>query len=83
MFANNKGGPLNRRNLLRRQVKVTAEELKLPAAIDFRSFRTIHASLMSRTGAQPEVVRDNMGHGSGLDAERLYQDLVGRTRHGS
>ena len=36
--------------------------LGLPKTIDFRSFRTIHASLMRRFGARLEVARDNMGH---------------------
>jgi len=31
-------------------------------AIDFRSVRTMHASLMRRYGARLEVARDNMGH---------------------
>ena len=37
-------------------------KLGLPKGIDFRSFRTMHCSLMLRTGARPEVTRDNMGH---------------------
>jgi hypothetical protein len=32
------------------------------AQIDFRSLRTLHATLMRRTGTRLEVVRDNMGH---------------------
>jgi hypothetical protein len=36
--------------------------LRLPAGIDFRSFRTMHASLMRRLGGRLEVARDNMGH---------------------
>ena len=42
--------------------KEVARELGLPKGIDFRSFRTMHASLMRRTGARAEVARDNMGH---------------------
>jgi hypothetical protein len=30
--------------------------------VDFRSFQTMHASLMSSVGVRPEVTRDNMGH---------------------
>jgi len=62
VFANKVGKPLDRHNLLHRHVKKTAEELKLPTSVDFRSFRTMHASLMRRYGARLEVARDNMGH---------------------
>jgi len=61
VFATRMGTPTERRNVLR-HLKVTAKELGLPKSIDFRSFRTMHASLMRRTGARPEVARDNMGH---------------------
>jgi integrase len=62
VFANKSGNPLDTHNLLRRHIKPAAMKLGLPKTIDFRSFRTMHASLMRRTGARPEVARDNMGH---------------------
>jgi len=62
VFANRKGNPLDRHNLLHRHVKPIAVELGLPKEIDFRSFRTMHASLMRRLGGRLEVARDNMGH---------------------
>ncbi len=62
IFANRKGRPLDRHNLLHRHIKAAARKLGLPAAINFRSFRTMHSSIMLRVGARPEVVRDNMGH---------------------
>jgi integrase len=62
VFANKVGKPLDRHNLLNRHVKPAAEKLGLPKTIDFRSFRTMHASLMRRFGARLEVARDNMGH---------------------
>lgn len=62
VFANRVGKPLDRHNLLHRQVKPVAEALGMPRTIDFRSFRTMHASLMRRFGARLEVARDNMGH---------------------
>ncbi len=34
----------------------------LKMGVDFRSFRTMHASLMRRLGGRLEVARDNMGH---------------------
>jgi integrase len=61
VFATRNGTPTERRNVLR-HLKDAARELKLPKGVDFRSFRTMHASLMRRTGARAEVTRDNMGH---------------------
>jgi integrase len=61
VFANKLGRPLDRHNLLHRQVKPMAERLGLAKTVDFRSFRTMHASLMRRF-ARLEVARDNMGH---------------------
>ena len=66
VFANKAGKPLDTHNLLQRHIKPAALKLGLPRTIDFRSFRTMHASLMRRTGARPEVTRDNMGH-AGID----------------
>jgi integrase len=62
VFANKSGKPLDRHNLLHRHVKVIAEKLGLPKTVDFRSFRTMHASLMRSIGARLEIARDNMGH---------------------
>src|SRR6266705_349897 len=53
VFTNARGGPVNRRNLLRRQLKPTIKKLGLPASVDFRSFRTMHSSLMSSIGVRP------------------------------
>jgi len=80
VFTIARGGPVNRRNLLRRQLKPTLKKLGLPATVDSRSFRTMHSSLMSSVGVRPEVTRDNMGHATvGRDPECLQQDVVGRT----
>ena len=72
VFTNANGGPVNRRNLLRRHLKPTVKKLGLPAAVDFRSFRTMHSSLMLREGARPEVVRDNMGHANIDVTQNVY-----------
>jgi len=61
VFATREGTPTERRNVLR-HLKQVAKVHDIPRGIDFRSFRTMHASLMRRTGARPEVARDNMGH---------------------
>jgi integrase len=66
-----KGGPLGRRNLLR-HIKAAATKLGLSTAVDFRSFRTMHSSLMLREGARPEVVRDNMGHANIDVTQNVY-----------
>ena len=60
-FSTRNGTALERRNVLR-HLKAVAKELGLPKEIDFRSFRTMHASLMRHAGARAEVVRDSMGH---------------------
>jgi integrase len=62
VFANEAGKPLDRHNLLHRHVKPVLAKLGLPKTVDFRSFRTMHASLMRRMGGRLEVARDNMGH---------------------
>ena len=62
VFANKVGKPLDTHNLLHRHIKPAAIKLGLPKTVDFRSFRTMHASLMRRTGARAEAARDNMGH---------------------
>jgi len=72
VFTNARGGPINRRNLLRRQLKPTINMLGLPATVDFRSFRTMHSSLMSSVGVRPEVTRDNMGHATIDVTQNVY-----------
>jgi integrase len=62
VFANRAGRPLDTHNLLHWHIKPAAVRLGLPRTIDFRSFRTMHASLMRRAGARAEIARDNMGH---------------------
>ncbi|WP_348262884.1 hypothetical protein P8935_24230 [Telmatobacter sp. DSM 110680] len=52
--ANRAGKAPDRHNLLHRH--------GLPKEIDFRSFRTMHASLVRRVGGRFEIARDNMGH---------------------
>lgn len=71
VFSTRKGGPLGRRNLLR-HIKTAAVRLGLPKGVDFRSFRTMHSSLMLRGGARPEVVRDNMGHSNIDPTQNIY-----------
>jgi site-specific recombinase XerD len=71
VFSTRKGGTLGRRNLLR-HIKTAAIKLGLSKAVDFRSFRTMHSSLMLREGARPEVVRDNMGHANIDVTQNVY-----------
>ena len=49
-------------NLLHRHIKPAAVKFVLPKTVDFRSIRKMHASLLRRTGARPEIMRDNLGH---------------------
>jgi integrase len=62
---------LGRRNLLH-HIKAAATQLGLSKAADFRSFHTMHSSLMLREGARPEVVRDNMGHANIDVTQNVY-----------
>lgn len=71
VFSTRRGGALGRRNLLR-HIKAAASKLGLSRAVDFRSFRTMHSSLMLREGARPEVVRDNMGHANIDVTQNVY-----------
>ncbi len=80
VFANKLGRPLDRHNLLNRHLKPIAEKLGLPKTVDFRSFRTMHASLMRRFGARLEVARDNMGHAGGTGSITL--DVMSIRRRG-
>jgi integrase len=72
IFTNARGGPIDRRNLLRRHLKPTIKKLELPSTVDFRSFRTMHSSLMSSVGVRPEVTRDNMGHSTVDVTQNVY-----------
>jgi integrase len=71
VFATRTRTPTERRNVLR-HLKAAAIKLKLGKQIDFRSFRTMHASLMRRTGARAEVTRDNMGHSECATSLEIY-----------
>jgi integrase len=75
VFCSRNGKPLWRRNILKRQIKPAARQLGITATIDFRSFRTMHSSLMGRAGARAEVIRDNMGH-SEID---VTQNIYGKS----
>jgi len=70
VFANAAGKPFDRHNLLHRHLKPAARKLGLAGGIDFRSFRTMHASLMRRMG-RLEIARDNMGHAGGTGSITL------------
>jgi hypothetical protein len=53
-------------------LKPTVKKLGLPETVDFRSFRTMHSSLMSSVGVRPEVTRDNMGHSTVDVTQNVY-----------
>jgi integrase len=72
IFTNARGGPLDRHNLSRRHLKPAIKKLGLSPTVDFRSFRTMHSSLMSSTGVRPEVTRDNMGHATIDVTQNVY-----------
>jgi len=76
VFANRVGKPLDRRNILRRNLKPVVKKLNLPRGVDFRSFRTMHGSMMRRMG-RLEIARDNMGHGGNTGSITL--DVYSKT----
>jgi integrase len=71
VFTATNGSPINRRNLLNRHLKVTLKKLGLPACT-FHDLRHLHSSLSMRTGASPEVTRDNMGHSTVDVTQNIY-----------
>jgi integrase len=71
VFTASNGAPINRRNLLRRHLRPTVEKLGLPACT-FHDLRHLHSSLSMRTGASPEVTRDNMGHSTVDVTQNIY-----------
>jgi integrase len=77
VFANRAGRALDRRNLLRRHLKPAVKKLGLPKRVDFRSFRTMHSSLVRRCGARLEIARDNMGHAGNTGSVTL--DVYSKT----
>jgi integrase len=71
VFTAKNGSPINRRNLLTRHLKPTLKKLELPACT-FHDLRHLHSSLSMRTGASPEVTRDNMGHSTVDVTQNIY-----------
>ncbi len=71
VFTASNGSPINRRNLLKRQLKPTLIKLGLPHCT-FHDLRHLHSSLSMRTGASPEVTRDNMGHSAVAMTQNVY-----------
>jgi integrase len=52
-------------------LKPTLKKLELPACT-FHDLRHLHSSLSMRTGASPEVTRDNMGHSTVDVTQNIY-----------
>ncbi|HWR35376.1 MAG TPA: tyrosine-type recombinase/integrase [Clostridia bacterium] len=71
VFCARNGSPISRRNMLNRQLKPTLRELNLPRCT-FHNLRHLHSSLSMRTGASPEVTRDNMGHSEVDVTQNIY-----------
>jgi hypothetical protein len=65
IFTNAKEAPRSR-------LKPTIKKLGLPATVDFRSFRTMHSSLMSGVASGPRLTSDNMGHATVDVTQNVY-----------
>ena len=63
VFANKKGRPLNRRNLLRRHFQATCKTLGLPR-ITWLTLRHSNVSLLDAAGASLGTVQSLLGHAS-------------------
>jgi integrase len=61
VFTDSRGGPLRKRNLLRRWFHPLVAEAGLPR-MRFHDLRHAHASLLLAAGVHPKVVQERLGH---------------------
>jgi len=75
VFHTKTGGPLNRHNLLRRQLRPACEELKIPR-INWHSLRHSHATLLDTTGAPLGTVQALLGHATSEITREIYLHAI-------
>jgi integrase len=75
VFHTKTGGPLNRHNLLRRQLRPACEELKIPR-INWHSLRHSHATLLDATGAPLGTVQALLGHATSEITRDIYLHAI-------
>jgi site-specific recombinase XerD len=67
------GSPLCRRNLLNRQLKPTAEKLKLDG-VTWHWLRHVNATLLDSVGASPGTLQALLGHATDISAIYVHCD---------
>jgi integrase len=64
VFANENGGPIHYRNLIRRHFKPLLKKARLPETIRLYDLRHTCATLLLAAGENPKVVSERLGHAS-------------------
>ncbi len=64
VFTTAEGGPIYRRNLLKRHLKPLLKAAKLPATLTLYCLRHTCATLLLQAGVHPKIVSERLGHAS-------------------
>ena len=64
VFATSEGGPIYRRNLLKRHFKPLLKAAKLPDSLTLYCLRHSCATLLLQAGVHPKIVSERLGHAS-------------------
>ena len=75
VFAGRTGKPLDRRNLLRREIEPVCKRVGLPR-ISWHSFRHCHATLLDGVGAPLGTVQALLGHASSKVTRQVYLHAI-------
>jgi integrase len=62
VFANERGNPMQRQNLLRRSFQPLLKKAKLPATLHFHDLRHTNATMLLRGGIHPKLAQVRLGH---------------------
>ncbi|HUS11537.1 MAG TPA: tyrosine-type recombinase/integrase [Pyrinomonadaceae bacterium] len=75
-FANSEGGPILRRNLVRRHFKPALKAAKLSTAFSLYALRHTCATLLLQAGVHPKVVSERLGHSSTTLTMDVYSHVL-------
>jgi integrase len=76
VFANSKGAPIMRKNLVRRHFKPALEAAKLSANLSLYCLRHTCARLLLQAGTHPKVVAEQLGHSSTMLTLDVYSHIA-------
>src|SRR5687768_3448803 len=76
VFATTEGGPIMRRNLVRRHFKPALKAAKLPTDLTLYCLRHTCASLLLQAGVHPKVVAERLGHSSTMLTLDVYSHVA-------